>query len=124
MVTGTELHQIPVDVVPFRLVASRDDLCLAALLLDDQPTQIWDVKTKKLKAVLKGQGSHTHGCFADDWRRIATLTKDGHLTIWDAESGREMLILRARRSAAYTLCYDPDGKRFITASTDGTREIW
>jgi WD40 repeat protein len=44
--------------------------------------------------------------------------------MWDAETGREITVLRGHEDAVYSAAFGPDGERILTASRDGTARVW
>jgi WD40 repeat protein len=59
-----------------------------------------------------------------DGERITSATQDGKVTIWDAQSGRQLFQFRAHEKHARDVAYSPDGRLLATASWDNTVKIW
>src|SRR5262249_30170985 len=59
---------------------------------------------------------------ACDGKRVVTASWDGTARIWDAESGREIAVLKGHMLSS--AAFSGDGKRVVTASWDGTTRIW
>jgi WD40 repeat protein/TolB-like protein len=46
------------------------------------------------------------------------------VSIWNAETGQETLVLEGHTSVVNSVAYSPDGRQIISGSTDGTIKIW
>ncbi|HVS75905.1 MAG TPA: serine/threonine-protein kinase, partial [Steroidobacteraceae bacterium] len=57
-------------------------------------------------------------------RRLVSASYDGTARIWDASSGRQLLVLRGHRGPVMSAAFSPRGRRIATASFDGTARIW
>jgi WD40 repeat protein/serine/threonine protein kinase len=62
--------------------------------------------------------------FSPDGRRLATACLDKAARVWDAEDGRELLVLRGHEGVVASVAFSPDGKRIVTASRDKTVRLW
>jgi WD40 repeat protein/tRNA A-37 threonylcarbamoyl transferase component Bud32 len=62
--------------------------------------------------------------YSPDGRRIAVAGSDGSISLWDAATGRESLVLRGHRGAVRCLAFDRDGRRIISGGDDRTVRIW
>jgi WD40 repeat protein/DNA-binding SARP family transcriptional activator len=81
------------------------------------------------RAVQKTRILHTFspaggGVFSPDNTRIATVSPDGTASIWDVESGEEVLTLVGHTDAVYNIAYSWDGRLIATTSDDLTARIW
>ncbi len=96
---------------------------------------VWDAETGKLVVALKapaGRDPHQYGyggmygsaCFSPDNRRVLTAYGDKLPTVWDAETGKELLVFKGHTAPVGSANISPDGKRVVTASLDGTARIW
>jgi WD40 repeat protein len=46
------------------------------------------------------------------------------VTIWDAASGEELLVLRGHDDGVSVTTFSPDGDRIVSGSWDGTVRVW
>jgi len=97
-------------------------------------TSIWDTSTWKLLFNLEGHEPLT-GIYEVHWSpdgaQILTAAgnddvgaPDNTARIWDAATGRQLLVLCGHTSQVSSADWSPDGRRVVTASSDGTTRIW
>ncbi len=109
-----------------RVVSLADDIMIA---------RIWDAETGKLTAALqppedRGRLSYGYNAlygsahFSPDGRRVLTAYGDRLPSIWDVETGKEVVLFRGHEGPVGPACFGPDGKRVLTGSLDGTARIW
>ena len=55
---------------------------------------------------------------------MVTASDDQTARIWDAESGKEIALLKAHEGAALGVGWSPDGRRIVTAGADNVARIW
>ena len=53
-----------------------------------------------------------------------TASDDQTARIWDAESGKEIAVLKGHTEPVWSAAFSGDGKRVVTASEDNTARIW
>jgi WD40 repeat protein len=86
--------------------------------------RIWDARTGRELAVLRGhQGWAIVAVFSPDGRRVLTAGQD-NARLWDAETGREVAALTAHLTWLQSGSFSPDGTRVLTGSGDGTARLW
>jgi WD40 repeat protein/serine/threonine protein kinase len=112
-------------------VFSPDGQTLAAGDLDvawpgvtDYDIRLWNSRTGKLLATLRGHAAAAAGlAWSPNGKRLASASRDGSLKIWDTASGRELLTLSAG-SQPMAPAFSPDGNRLATLCADGVLRIW
>ena len=62
--------------------------------------------------------------FSGDGKRVVTASDDNTARIWDAESGKEIAVLKGHTGSVLSAAFSGDGKRVVTASDDNTARIW
>jgi WD40 repeat protein/serine/threonine protein kinase len=62
--------------------------------------------------------------YSPDGQRLVTASYDGTARVWDAASGRQLLILRGHGGPVMAAAFSPDGRRIATGSFDRTARIW
>ena len=62
--------------------------------------------------------------FSGDGKRVVTASRDNTARIWDAESGKEIAVLKGHTGSVSSAAFSGDGKRVVTASDDNTARIW
>jgi hypothetical protein len=75
--------------------------------------------------VLKGhEGGVTSAAFSPDGSLVITGSEDKTARIWDAASGKEMIVLKGHEDVVVSVAFSPVGARVVTASSDETARIW
>jgi WD40 repeat protein len=62
--------------------------------------------------------------YRSDGRWVVTAGGDGRASVWDAESGQQMTVLRGHTNWVSSAAYSPDGRWIVTASEDRTARVW
>ena len=71
-------------------------------------------------------GPVSSAAFSPDGSRIVTASSDKTARIWDAATGKEIVVLRGHDDdgLVFSAAFSPDGSRIVTASDDKTARIW
>lgn len=62
--------------------------------------------------------------FHPDGTLLAIPSGDNSIRVWDASSGREVLILRGHTARVLAVAFSPDGRRLASTSEDKTVRVW
>jgi WD40 repeat protein len=62
--------------------------------------------------------------FSVDGSRVVTASLDKTARVWDAATGKVLVVLRGHTSSVESAGFSPDGTRIVTASFDGTARVW
>jgi WD40 repeat protein len=119
---GREVLSLPGVVNDFTL--SPDGRWLASFapsaLPTDSAVELRDMTTGALKYRKRFPGSSGTVAFSPDGARLAAASLTNPVTLWDVETGREVLVLQAECSG---VAFSPDGTR-LAASDKGGLLIW
>jgi WD40 repeat protein len=92
---------------------------------------LWDSETGAVRHRLRGHYERvTTAAFAPDGSRAFTSGHDGNLNVWDVETGREVLVLRAsgvvrpELRASFTVAVSGDGHRVAIGHLDGAVRVY
>lgn len=102
----------------------------------DRTARIWDVASGGTRAVMRGHtGPITKAVFSPDGERVLTVSgdgggliesADGTARLWDAGTGAELAVLRARgtifdgdEANISDAAFSPDGERVVTLTWSG-----
>src|SRR5262249_18017400 len=108
---------------------------------EDRIVRIVDAKGDRVIHSTIGHSCWVHGvAFSPDGRRLssaggldprspptmrlASVSGDGNLKIWDAPSGRLIRAIRSHANYIRAVAFSPDGARLASASTDQAIKLW
>jgi WD40 repeat protein len=91
---------------------------------------VWDVATGRKLHILKAPpGEGFDGIFRvavspDGERILSSGFTEGTMRLWDMASGKVRRTMRARGGGVWSTAFLADGKRFLSATQDGTMQLW
>ncbi len=66
----------------------------------------------------------TSVAFNQDGTRVVSGSEDKTVRLWDAKTGKQLLVLRGHTDAVSSVAFSPDGHRIASASKDKTVKVW
>jgi WD40 repeat protein len=59
-----------------------------------------------------------------DGAGVVTASSDKTARLWDAATGKQVVVLRGHDEEVSSAAFSPDGARVVTASLDKTARLW
>ena len=138
-------HQDAIGTIRF----SPDGKILASASLDDT-LKLWNVQNGSLLKTFKNNGQEyidafgggnwfegktfkgngqekqavSSAGFSQDGKILAVAIADGTVTLWSAENGSLLKILKGHSKGVLGISFSPDGKILASASADRTVKLW
>jgi WD40 repeat protein len=106
-------------------VAVSPDGRIVATGISSLPVLLWDARTHRLLATLRGHSRYVSGvAFSPDSRLLASCGSDDTVRIWDVRGGQEIRQIKADQGGVAGLCFSPDGRTLATGGRDASVKLW
>jgi RNA polymerase sigma factor (sigma-70 family) len=91
----------------------------------DNVARLFDVRTGKLQATLRGHTAAVNGlAFSPDGKVLASCSLDKSIYLWGAGTGAELRRLTGHQDWVLSVAFFPDGKSLASAGKDATVRVW
>jgi WD40 repeat protein len=91
----------------------------------ERTASIRDLPSRRELARLEGHGDGIRLVrFSADGAQVLTGCKDGSVRLWDARTGKPLLVLTGHTAVVNLGCFSPDGRWILTAANDQTARAW
>ena len=111
----------------FSVAFSPDGTKLAAVVLDDGETTLWEVGTgQHITTLTEGRYSAWSVAFSPDGTKIAvgTGTGDNTVELWDISTQKHIASFPGHTGWVDAVAFSPDGTKIASGSVDGTVVLW
>jgi eukaryotic-like serine/threonine-protein kinase len=124
--TGREIHTLRGNSSPVKCAAfSADGRFLASD--GNEVIRLWDLQTgAEVLAMRNAWGRNTvlALAFSPDGRRLASGGNHAIVTLWDTQTGQEVVELPTSRMIVTTVLFSPDGRQLAAVTNDGAITVW
>jgi WD40 repeat protein len=107
--------------------ADRLDTALRARgfepLIDRSEIYAFEDWWKRIQALI-AQADTIIFVLSPDGKRIVTASLDDTARVWDAATGKQIVVLRGHQDIVNSAEFSPDNRRIVTASSDNTVRVW
>ncbi len=98
---------------------------------EDRTLRVWDAESGNEISLMSSKGSVRSIAFSPDGERLAAAYSEGQaslgtpsIDIWELESGRELLSIKAHDNVIPAAAWSPSSDRIISGSLDHTAWVW
>ncbi len=122
--TGAETGRIAAAVVPAVIAVAPDGARVALAGLRSEQVEIYERARGTCVARLVHPAPVANCAWRPDGRELATGCSDHHVHLWDAQSGRERIVLRGHRQVPTGLAWRADGRFLASSARDLSLRVW
>ncbi|EKM50282.1 uncharacterized protein PHACADRAFT_130967 [Phanerochaete carnosa HHB-10118-sp] len=120
--TGARLHTFHVGQRILDIAFSPDGSRFHITL--ENSRRIYDIQTYTHIATLAHPAmSPIYSSISCQGDRVATVSDDGQVKIWNAATGRELLAITHPKALSHSVSFSPDGVEVVAASPDSTEAV-
>jgi len=119
----TETGMLP-HATPVQNVALSPAADFVATGLNENIACLWNLKEQKLIRTMSHDGAVTGVAFSNDGTKLATASDDRTATIWDIETGEQVVDCLGHFGELRSVVFSNDSSEVITVSKDSTVRVW
>jgi len=119
--TASELMTIQAGAGWIRSLAFSPD---GRMLVTGLSLKSWDVTTGRELRAFDSFGAVWSIAFSPDGKRFAAGTKERTASIWDVNTGEELILFKGHTGEVRAVAWSPDGQLLATGSADRTIKLW